>query len=203
MTFLHPWAIFAGVLAIGLPVAVHFLTRPRPVRLPLSTLRFVREAVEQKRAAHRLRDWIILALRTLAVALIALAFARPLIGAKKIAATDPGGNVVRVVILDQSLSMAAGTSGVTAFERGRAVASAALVYQPGTRGNLIFAGAQPRPVFDRLTSNFDALREALAKAKPRTERLNIQPAINAAAELFAGAGGAGASDMTRKLELVI
>jgi hypothetical protein len=200
MTFLHPWAIFAGVSAIGLPVAVHFLTRPRPVRLPLSTLRFVREAVEQKRAAHRLRDWIILALRTLAVALIALAFARPLIGAKNVVGADTGGNVVRVVILDQSLSMAAGTSGVTAFERGRAVASAALAYQPGARGNLILAGAQPRPVFDRLTSNFDALREALAKAKPRTERLNIQPAINAAAELFASAG---TRDATRKLDLVI
>ena len=37
---LHPWAIAIGVLAAGLPVLIHWLTRPRPVRFPLSTIRF-------------------------------------------------------------------------------------------------------------------------------------------------------------------
>ena len=72
MTFLHPWAILIGAIAAGLPVAVHLLTRPRPVRMPLSTLRFVHEAVRQRAARHRLRDFLILALRTVAVLLIAL-----------------------------------------------------------------------------------------------------------------------------------
>jgi len=45
MTFVHPWAIWIGVVAAAGPVAVHLLTRPRPVRMPLSTLRFAREAV--------------------------------------------------------------------------------------------------------------------------------------------------------------
>ena len=44
MTFLHPLILAAGV-AVGLPVAVHLLTRPKPVRLPLSTIRFVVQAV--------------------------------------------------------------------------------------------------------------------------------------------------------------
>mgnify|MGYP000692485023 CR=1 FL=1 len=59
----------------GVPVLVHLLTRPRPMRLPLSTLRFIREAVRERRARHRLRDLIILGLRTLAVLLAALAIA--------------------------------------------------------------------------------------------------------------------------------
>src|SRR5439155_16688972 len=200
MTFLHPWALAAGALAVGLPVAIHLLTRPRPVRLPLSTLRFVREAVQQKRARHRLRDWIILALRTAAVVLIALAFARPLSGSKAVGADSDHATLVRVVILDQSLSMSAGVHGVSAFERGRAIASPALDYRPGARANLILAGAQPRAAFDRLTSNFEALREELSKAKPRTERLNIQAAINAAAEMLADAGGA---EPDRKLEVLV
>src|SRR3989442_13764771 len=118
MTFLHPWAIGAGAAAVGLPVLIHFLTRPRPLRLSLSTLRFVREAVQQKRARHRLRDWIILLLRAAAVCLLAWAFARPLIGAKPLIADAPG-DAVRVVILDRSQSMAAVSNGVQAFERAR------------------------------------------------------------------------------------
>src|SRR5947199_7101843 len=107
MTFIHPWAVAAGAAALAAPIAIHLLTRPRPVRLPLSTLRFVREAVQQKRARHRLRDWIILALRTAAVVLIALAFARPLGGSKVIAADSDRSKLIRIVILDQSLSMSA------------------------------------------------------------------------------------------------
>ena len=56
MTFLHPWAIVIGVAAAAAPVLIHWLTRPRPVRMPLSTLRFVREAVRQRRSWRRLRD---------------------------------------------------------------------------------------------------------------------------------------------------
>ena len=40
---LNPWAIYVGLAAAALPVAIHFLTRPRPTRYPLSTLRFLRE----------------------------------------------------------------------------------------------------------------------------------------------------------------
>src|SRR5512146_2993132 len=116
MTFLHPWAIAVGVLAAGLPVAVHFLTRPRPVRMPLSTLRFLREAIHQRRARHILRDFLILALRTLAILLIALAVARPQFGARPLVSDRVDGDVVRVVALDVSQSMAATDRGIAALE---------------------------------------------------------------------------------------
>src|SRR5437868_13374394 len=86
--FLHPWAIAIGVLAAGLPVAVHFLTRPRPVKMPLSTLRFVQEALHQLQTRHRLRDAIVLALRTLAVLLVGFAVARPFFGQSSVNAVD-------------------------------------------------------------------------------------------------------------------
>src|SRR5687768_1820152 len=103
MNFLHPWALGIGAAAIALPIVIHWLTRPRPVTMPLSTLRFVREAVQQRRARHRLRDWLILLLRALAVALLAWAFARPLLGSKPLMADAPG-DAVRLVILDRSQS---------------------------------------------------------------------------------------------------
>ncbi len=119
MNLLHLWPIYLGAAALALPVLVHWLTRPRPMKLPLSTLRFVRESVQQRRARQRLRDFLVLALRTAAVALLATALARPLIGDRFGAAADGAGAVSRVVIVDVSQSMAAVANGVEVFERAR------------------------------------------------------------------------------------
>src|SRR5947209_17959004 len=143
MNLLHPWAIFVGAAAVAGPVVVHWLTRPRPRTFPLSTLRFVRQAVQQRRARHRLRDWIVLLLRTAAVCLLGWAFARPLWGAKPPVAQNAGSSI-RIVLLDESQSMAAAEHGVQAFERARAAAAGHLTYAPGLSANLILAAAKPR-----------------------------------------------------------
>ncbi|MEO6437026.1 MAG: BatA and WFA domain-containing protein [Tepidisphaeraceae bacterium] len=185
MNFLNPWAIGLGAAAIGLPIVVHLLTRPRPVRLPLSTLRFVLEAVHQRKARYRLRDILILAMRTLAVALLAWAFARPLMGVKPLIAAGAQGASMRVIVLDQSQSMAAVANAVSSFDRAKPVAAKFLGYQPGLKANLIFAASRPRATFAGLSENVGSMRDEIASAKPRAERLDVQAAINTAAEMLA------------------
>src|SRR5262245_44066003 len=138
--FINPWAIAIGVLAAGLPLAVHFLTRPRPVPMPLSTLRFVYEVMQERRARHRLRDALVLALRTLALLLVAFAVARPFLGQSEATSIDERAQSVRVVIVDVSQSMAATGHGVRAFERARATAARHLEYKSGMKAGLILAG---------------------------------------------------------------
>jgi len=54
--FLHPWALLLGLLALAIPFVIHWLTRPKPATLPLSTIRFVQSAFEQRRHwQHRIR----------------------------------------------------------------------------------------------------------------------------------------------------
>src|SRR5690349_5513802 len=120
MGFVHFWAIFGGLAAVGLPLAVHWLTRPRPVKVNLSTLKFVQEVVKQRRARHRLQDALVLAARVLAVACLALAFARPLMSAA--AGVEKAAAVERVIIVDVSGSMGAVWHGMAALERARGVA---------------------------------------------------------------------------------
>jgi hypothetical protein len=187
MGFLHPWAIAVGAAAVALPFLIHWLTRPRPSRLPLSTIRFVREVVEQRRARHRLRDYLVLLLRAAAVALLAWAFARPLLGQKPLVAVGEDGDAVRIVILDQSQSMAAVVGGTSSFERGRSAAAEYLSHQPGLRGNLILTGARPRTTFEQVSSHFSAMRDQLGSAAPRPERLNLQASLSRAAELLSQA----------------
>ncbi len=185
MMFLHPWAIVIGLAAATGPIWIHWLTRPRPVRMPLSTLRFVREAVRQRRGWHRLRDLLLLSLRMLAVLLIALAFARPQYGQRLLVSGLQGGNAVRVVILDVSLSMAAREGAVEQMERARTAAANHLRYQPGLAANLILAGARPHGVFDGPSTNFDALRRELAGCRALPQRMDVNRALELAASMLA------------------
>lgn len=189
MSWLHPWALGLGALAVGMPLAVHLLTRPRPVRLPLSTVRFVLEAIRQRRTRYRLRDVLVLALRTLAVLLLAWAVARPQVGEEPLISSSGTGRTLRIVVVDTSQSMAAGVRGVHVFERARSLAAKHLTPRGGLEANLILAGAKAAAVLERPSQNLAALREELAAAGPRPERLNVQAALSAASEMLAQAAG--------------
>jgi hypothetical protein len=199
MTFLHPWAIVVGVLAAGLPVAVHLLTKPRPVRMPLSTLRFLREAIHQRRARHVLRDFLILLLRTLAILLIALAIARPQWGQRPLVSDQIDGDAVRVVALDVSQSMAATDRGIAALERARTAAANFLRYRPGLKVNLLLVGATPRSVFESPSTNFDALHDELANAKVLPQRVDVQKLVDTAGKMLTPQ----LSEDKRRRELVV
>jgi hypothetical protein len=183
--FLNAWAVAMGLLAAAAPVVIHWLTRPRPKTLPLSTLRFLREVVEQRRSRSRLRDWVILLLRTAAVLLIAAAVARPLFGRRVMQTAPDDADVARVVLLDASYSLSAIGREMQHFERARSAAARELTYQPGLAANLIVAAAQPTSLFAGLSTNFGALRDELSAAAPRPEALHVTLALNAAAEQLA------------------
>ena len=192
--------IAAGIGAGVLPLLIHFLTRPRPRRLAFSAVRFVMQAIQQRRARNRLRDVIILALRIAAVVLLGAAMSRPLTGARALVDVNESFDATRLVLLDTSQSMGAVWHGVAAFERGRAAAAKYLSGGPSVRGNLIVAGARANAVFDRPSANFAALRQELDRAAVKPERLDVEAAIRLAGRMLAPAGP---EDAQRKRELVI
>jgi hypothetical protein len=167
--------------------------------MSLSTFRFVSEAVRQRRARHRLRDFIILALRTLAVVLLAVAVARPRFGQQPLISDIQAGDAVRVVILDASQSMAATDGGVELLERGRAAAAGYLRYRRGLQANLIQAASGADATFDEPSTNFEALRDDLSRAEVRPERLDVNGALELAAQMLARVSETDA----RRRELVV
>ncbi|MEN6407111.1 MAG: BatA and WFA domain-containing protein [Thermoguttaceae bacterium] len=199
VTFLHPWALWIGVAAATMPVLIHWWTRPRPVRFPLSTLRFVREAVRQQRTWRRLRDFVLLALRTLAVLLIALAVARPQWREPLQVSDLQGGDTIRVVLLDVSQSMAARAGAVEHIQRARTIAANYLRYRPGLAANLVLAGARPYGVFDGPSTNFEALRDELARCRALPERSDVNRAVDMAARWLAPAS----DNDRRRRELIV
>ena len=101
--FLHP-AYLYGLIAASLPIVIHLLNRRRVKRIRFPAVRFL--LLTQKRISRttRLRHWILLALRTFAVILLAFLLAHPIFqtGAGLLAG---GGSSIVALVLDNSLSM--------------------------------------------------------------------------------------------------
>ncbi|MCZ7644415.1 MAG: BatA domain-containing protein [Planctomycetota bacterium] len=190
MSPLHLWALFGAAAGAALPVLIHVLTRPRGERRLLPTFRFLVETAQHTARRNRLRNFLVLLARALALLLLGLGFARFMQRAPE-AAREPGERKGRkVVILDCSLSMKATEGGVALFDRARAAAQK-VFDEPGTaEGELVLAAENARAVFGKTSPNLVALKDEIAKALARPERLRAAAALEAAARSLAGLGEA-------------
>jgi len=101
--FLHP-AYLYGLLAAGLPLLIHLLNRRRLKRIRFPAVRFILLSQRRISRTYRLRHWMLLALRTLAVVFLVLLLANPIFqtGAGLLAGAGPSS---LAIIVDNSLSM--------------------------------------------------------------------------------------------------
>ena len=101
MSFLFPLYLL-GAAAVVIPVLLHLRRRPPQDVVPFSAVMFLETAPVPPVKRRKLEDLLLLALRCLALALLALMFSRPLLSSK-----DKSASSARawVVLLDQSASM--------------------------------------------------------------------------------------------------
>src|SRR5262245_48980732 len=103
MSFLNP-IMLAGLAAISVPIIIHLLNRRKFHKVVWAAMRFLQNAVEQNQRRMRVEDMILLALRCLLIALLALALARPAI-LSNASGVFGQSKVTGVIILDNSQSM--------------------------------------------------------------------------------------------------
>ncbi len=99
MSFLTPLFLW-GAAAAAAPIILHLIKRQKAKPMLFSHLRFLGKSSETRMIKNRWRQWLLLACRVSLLALIALAFARPVL----VRALHLGGEDV-VFILDTSYSM--------------------------------------------------------------------------------------------------
>src|SRR5436190_23605341 len=95
-----------GLLAISIPIIIHLLNRRRFQKVQWAAMRFVRISVEQNQRRILVEDLLLLILRCVLVALLALALARPVLRAATTGVFGPA-SVTAVILLDNSYSMSA------------------------------------------------------------------------------------------------
>ena len=118
MIFLQPWLLLAMPLIL-LPIIIHLINRWRFQTMPWAAMMFLLSAHRMARGYSRLRQWLILLLRVLALAALLLAVSRPLAGGWLGLAAGERGDTT-VILLDRSPSMQwrNGGSGDSRLETG-------------------------------------------------------------------------------------
>ncbi len=176
--FLVP-AFLAGLAALVIPLLVHLRHRDKdkPYRFP--SLMFLEQLPIRTSQRQRVTDWPLLLLRALAVALLALAFARPVFTSRASAAGDTRARAV-VIALDRSLSM-----GHTAIWPAALDSARAIVGGLGAKdrvGIVFFDDAAE--VAQRMTDDKAAATAVLASAKTTPRGTRFAPAIRTARQML-------------------
>ncbi len=170
-----------GIALIGIPYFVHRIRRPERETVRFSSLMFVpdikREVIERRRVQHVL----LMVLRMAALAVLALAFARPFreavlrVEATPLTATD------YVIALDVSLSM--GYDGVWA--RAKTQAKSVLdAVAPGDRVGFVRFAQRPE-VNVPLSDDVDLVRRAIDAADVTWAHTDYAAALQAVEQVFA------------------
>ncbi len=119
MSFLQPWLLY-GLPIIALPILIHLINQRRFQTIQWAAMMFLLAAHRMARGYSRLRQWLILLFRTLAVAGLMFAISRPLASGWLGLAGGTRADTT-IILLDRSPSMqqrGAGT-GESKLETGR------------------------------------------------------------------------------------
>lgn len=178
MSFLTPLFLL-GLAALAVPVLIHLTQKERKSVVEFPSLMFLRKIPYESVQRRRIRDWLLLALRLAAIALIVLAFARPFLRGSSVAAA-PGGARDIVVLLDRSYSMGYGDS----WARAQKAAAAAIASAtPADRISLVLF-ADTSEVALRSTPDRSRAVAEINAAAPGPGSTKYAPALKLAGSLL-------------------
>ncbi|MCK4413781.1 MAG: BatA domain-containing protein [Candidatus Eisenbacteria sp.] len=193
-------AFLVALAAAALPILIHLLSRRRAREVPFSHLAFLDEITRRKVRRMRLRQWLLLALRTLAIVAIALALSRPVWhgaggGSRR-------GSSTVAILIDDSYSMEARVTGgmlpvdaegagldlPTRFDEARQRAREAIeLLEEGDRAVLVFMAGPVEVPYESTVRDPALLIEELERARPRPARADFPGALERVYPILAGA----------------
>ncbi len=183
-------SLLAFTALIAVPVLAHLFAKARPREFPFPSLQWLRQVERKTTNLRKPKDWLLLLLRTLAVAAIIAAFLQPLlfIGAQLTAAN---ARKTLVLVVDRSASMGYVEQGRSRFVRATAQAEDVLKGAGSqTLANVIWLDAGPDAEFPDPAVNVNALRDSLRRAQVTQEPGEVNESIRIALEQLGRGEGA-------------
>lgn len=182
LTFLSP-LMLTGLVALVLPVAVHLFSRRTRIVLTFPTIRMLEDSLRGQTRLLRIRRWVLLVLRCLALAFLAAAFARPVWSSPPDLMAWRQG-VTLLVVLDNSASSAQRVEGVAVLETLR-VNAARLAGQlrPGIDSiNVIVTAPVPHLLLPHASAQPTSAINAIHEVKSSDARGDLVAALGLAAQ---------------------
>lgn len=188
MSFLLQNPAFLPLLALaGVPILVHLISKAKPPEYRFSDIAFLRKIITTTARFKKPKDYLILALRTLALLALAAAFLLPLLLSEN--SPLPGEKRTVILVIDRSASMAAREGAAGRFDAATALASETLASSRPDLANIVWIDAAPTAVFPEPAPNIDFLADETAKAAPLPQAGAIAPAIELALRQLSDAPG--------------
>lgn len=178
MSFLSPWMLF-GVAAVSVPIAIHFFFRSRYRTVPWAAMKFLLTSVEETSRRLKFQELLLLVVRCLVLALLALAMARPISQASR--GGGRGDAVDAVFVIDSSYSMTASDGAPSRFERAKQAANDILDALPPHSTVQLIAGSNRAALLGpRSPSNLEDARALIQNLTPTSLSTDLYPAIREA-----------------------
>lgn len=180
ISFLNPFFLAFGG-AVLVPLVLHMIQSSRTVRLPFSTVRFLRVAAQRSSRRIKMENFLLWLLRTLLMVLLTLAFAMPMIRTR-----DFGRMLGRAprdvaIVVDSSYSMEYKTARQTVWDEAMDVAGAIVEgLTDKDRFCIYFATEAVVPICPQLSDKREETVSRLRTLKPALGTSRLCPAVLAA-----------------------
>ena len=185
MTFLNPLLLFA-LASLSVPIIIHLLHRRKFQKVVWAAMRFLKLSVEQNRRRMRMEDLILLVLRCLLLALLALALARPAILSNTTAQFGQS-KVTGIIILDNSGSMGVSDGTRTRFDKALRAAEQVVDSMPGGSATAVWLASDVvQEVIALPTFDLNLARKSLREARLTDRASDLFPALDKAVDYLRG-----------------
>lgn len=182
MTFLNPLYLIA-LAAAAIPIILHLLNLRKTRVIEFSTLTFLKELQRSKIRKLKLKQWLLLALRTLIIVFVVLAFTRPALrsGFGFLPGTTAKSSVV--IVLDNSFSMLMTDEHGQLLKQARQKAAELIdLLQAGDDAALILTTAPDQS--SELTAALNAVRDEIEDVSVSYSHGDYRAALTAASALL-------------------
>jgi hypothetical protein len=194
--FLAPFMLI-GVLALGVPIAIHLIGRRRARTVKYAALDFLLATKRRTARRFRLRERVLLIVRAIACAAVALALAKPYTSCARKGPAVTRGPQAAVLVVDDSFAASYQVGGTTWIKQASDEARR-ILQQLGPEAEIaIVRTAEGTDQPSELTRDHLRLRDQLIALEPSARPADTNRALSRAAQLLA------ASSHTRKTVFLI
>ncbi len=173
--------------AVAVPLFLHLFNLRRPQTVDFSSLAFVRELQETAVQRVRIKEWLLLALRMLAIACLVMAFARPTVTGD-FAGVGPSVRSAHALVVDNSLSTSVTSEdGGTVLNQAKGRGEGVLETVEDGDEVGVWPTARGSAGDPSLGTNVGVARDALSSLEPRAGASSLARSIVQAGETLAEA----------------
>ncbi len=156
MNFLFP-TFLIGLSAIAIPIIIHLFNFRKYKKVYFTNVQFLKELKQESDSKSKLKEWLILAMRILAITCLVLAFAQPFIPGKT--KTQQGEKAISIYV-DNSFSMESTNKNGTLLENAKNYAAE------------IANSFNASDKFQLLTNDFEGRHQRFLSKEEFVEQLN-------------------------------